>query len=155
MFLYSLLLSLTGLVPDIDALLHVHRWATHSIVVSGALFLILYLVFSYRWRGLLRYVALAHVLYTLHIVTDMFTAPTPVLWPLVRESYMVYPDATGQLGPGGLVVYLNTSIVSVPTDFSPREYIEGPIVSPTGAVLLVATAAVLAIERVCPRVCRG
>jgi len=76
---YAALLALVSLLPDLDALLGVHRWVTHSLPVALAVALPV-LAATYVARG--RYLGtatLALALYSLHVALDTLTSPTPVL----------------------------------------------------------------------------
>ncbi|MFZ8793315.1 MAG: hypothetical protein ACO2O2_05450 [Acidilobaceae archaeon] len=74
----ALLVGLVGLISDVDALLRIPRWITHSLVLV-VLFATPLVVIVY-WRGKRCFgLALATLLiYTLHLLLDVFTGPTPV-----------------------------------------------------------------------------
>jgi len=81
----ALALATIAVLPDLDALLHVHRSMTHSllVVVVPILALALFLK-SHR-----RFLALAYLSLASHIFLDLFVAYTPILWPLTPYSYWV------------------------------------------------------------------
>jgi len=143
---YALLLALAGLLPDIDALFRVHRWFTHSIFVAALASCAAVALALAVDRELLRYVAAASALYMLHIVLDVFTAPTPILWPLVNSSIMVLVSVDGVVTAGGASVAPSIAVISKAADFTPRQVIEGPVLTPLGTVVTIAAAAVLALE---------
>jgi len=142
----ALLLALAGLLPDIDALFRIHRWATHSPVLSSLSALVAVVLALYIGRGSPRYVALASALYILHIALDMFTAPTPVLWPLTAQAYMMVTWVNGTVSGCGISVAPSISIHSEPADFTQRPSVDGPIVSTMGMVAGVGVTVVLLIE---------
>ena len=76
---YALLLALIGLLPDTDVLLRIHRWVTHSLILTVTLITIATIPVLYIDHKYLEHLALASTLYILHIILDIFTAPTPVL----------------------------------------------------------------------------
>lgn len=145
-FRVALILAFVGLLPDIDALLMVHRWVTHSLILALFVGVLAFLV-SLRFSGLAsRYVLAALLLYATHIVMDVFTAPTPALWPLVDSSLMVKVNVNGLISHDGLGVIPALSIESLPSDFTRRYFIEGPIISAHGIILFLAVAAATSIE---------
>jgi len=147
---YAALLALVGLLPDLDALLGIHRWVTHSLPVALAVALPV-LAATYVARG--RYLGtatLALALYSLHLALDTLTSPTPVLWPLA-PSVWVRVGVGGRVGPGGVLVDVALATVTKPADFSRRAYVEGPIVSEVGLVLAVVALAVEVAEHIAGR----
>ena len=80
---YALIIAFVGLLPDVDALLGVHRWITHSVLVAllaSTPLLALTYVLGERY---VKVVLLALLLYTLHLVLDLLIGPTPILYLLV------------------------------------------------------------------------
>jgi membrane-bound metal-dependent hydrolase YbcI (DUF457 family) len=132
----ALLLAFVGLLPDVDALLLVHRWVTHSIPVALlALAPLLALTYAYR-REYVGVAVLAVLLYTLHIVMDLLTGLTPALWPLT-PALAVNIEVNGAYSVNGVKVTPGFEVVVEPVDFARRDLVEGPLVSETGLVLLV------------------
>jgi membrane-bound metal-dependent hydrolase YbcI (DUF457 family) len=132
----ALLLAFVGLLPDVDALLLVHRWVTHSVPVALlASTPLLVLTYTYR-RRYFGVVVLAVLLYTLHIVMDVFTGLTPALWPLA-PALALHIRVNGVYSVDGVRVTPGFEIVVGPVDFARRDLVEGPLVSETGLVLLV------------------
>jgi membrane-bound metal-dependent hydrolase YbcI (DUF457 family) len=139
----ALLLAFVGLLPDVDALLLVHRWVTHSIPVALlASTPLLALTYAYR-RGYVGVAVLAVLLYILHIVMDLLTGLTPALWPLT-PALTVNIEVNGAYSVNGVRVTPGFEVVVEPVDFARRDLVEGPLVSETGLVLLVV-ATVLTI----------
>ena len=79
----SLLAGLAGIVPDFDALLHAHRGPSHSMILP------LMALIASVLLDTPRILQATLALYLLHIAVDAFTGPTPLLWPLSRDNYMV------------------------------------------------------------------
>ncbi|MBS7622046.1 metal-dependent hydrolase, partial [Candidatus Bathyarchaeota archaeon] len=117
-FRVSAVIALSGLLPDVDALLMVHRWVTHSFVSVLVFGVIVLLVTARLSRPYLAYVAVALSLYSIHIIMDVFTAPTPILWPLTRSSYTVNVNVNGILSHEGAALVPAVSIESMPADFT-------------------------------------
>lgn len=138
----SLVISLIALLPDVDVLFRIHRWFTHSVIVLSILLLCLTISLTLfkRYRRYLLYLGVAVMVYLLHLVIDLFTASTPILWPLTIESYSlrmliqgrVAKDSTISIYP---ILKVNTSL----SDFTPRDSLEGPLATDLSIVLAVAT----------------
>jgi len=142
------LIALVGLLPDLDVVLGIHRWITHSLVVAAALSAAALLAARRIGPQAFRYAALACALYALHLAFDALTAPTPLLWPLAGEAYMVSLRLDGALAAGGVALVPRVAVVREAVDFTPRP-LEGPIVSAGGVIMAVTAGALLAAERIC------
>jgi membrane-bound metal-dependent hydrolase YbcI (DUF457 family) len=141
----ALLVGLVGLIPDVDALLRIHRWVAHSLVLV-ALFATPLIILVY-WRGRKYFgLALATLLvYTLHLMLDVFTGPTPVLYPLAG-SIWVKIQVNGVSTATGIAVNPSITVATVKPDFTQMEIVEGPLVTETGSVIVVVTAVILLLE---------
>jgi membrane-bound metal-dependent hydrolase YbcI (DUF457 family) len=141
----ALLLALVGLLPDVDALLLVHRWVTHSIPVELlASTPLLALTYTYR-RGYFGVAVLAVLLYTLHIVMDLLTGLTPALWPLA-PALAVDIEVKGAYSVNGVRVTPGFKVVVEPVDFARRDSVEGPLVSEMGLMLALVVALISLVE---------
>jgi F0F1-type ATP synthase membrane subunit c/vacuolar-type H+-ATPase subunit K len=141
----ALLIGLVGLIPDVDALLRIHRWITHSLVLV-ALFAIPLITLVY-WRKR-RYFGLALttlLIYTLHLLLDIFTGPTPILYPLA-DSIWIKIQVNGASTATGITVTSSITVATMKPDFTQREIVEGPLVTETGAIIAVVTAVILLLE---------
>ena len=145
----AVLLCLFGLLPDIDVFLGIHRWYTHSMVIATLIAIpLIGMLWLSRFRRFLRIAIAAYLLYTLHIVLDLFTAPTPVLWPAHREAYMVSIEVVGVVDPGVEIgVDSRIELYSESTGFVVHR-VEGPIVSTSGMLIAIAIALLLLVEKV-------
>lgn len=154
-FRVAAFIALAGLLPDVDVLFLVHRWVTHSLVltmVAGVLVLAVTVWFS---KSAVIPVSVVFALYATHIVMDALTSPTPVLWPLIGLSHAVKINVNGLLSSGDVALIPAISIESAPLEFTRRYFIEGPIVSEYGVVIALAVAAALLVEFLAGRVGRG
>jgi membrane-bound metal-dependent hydrolase YbcI (DUF457 family) len=141
----ALLVGLVGLIPDVDALFRIHRWITHSLVLV-ALFTTPLVILVY-WRGR-RYLGLALatlLIYTLHLLLDIFTGPTPILYPLA-DSIWIKIQVNGASTATGITVNPSITVATVKPDFTQMEIVEGPLVTETGAIIAVVTAVILLLE---------
>jgi hypothetical protein len=141
----ALLLAFVGLLPDVDALLLVHRWVTHSVPVALlASTPLLALTYAYK-REYVGVAVLAVLLYTLHIVMDLLTELTPIMWPLT-PAVAVNIEVNGVYGVDGVRVTPGFEVVVGPVDFARRDSVEGPLVSETGLVLALIVALTSLVE---------
>jgi membrane-bound metal-dependent hydrolase YbcI (DUF457 family) len=141
----ALLLAFVGLLPDVDALLLVHRWVTHSIPVALlASTPLLALTYAYR-RGYVGVAVLAVLLYALHIVMDLLTGLTPIMWPLV-PALAVNIEVNGAYSVNGVRVTPGFEVVVGPVDFARRDSVEGPLVSETGLMIALVVALISLAE---------
>jgi membrane-bound metal-dependent hydrolase YbcI (DUF457 family) len=141
----ALLVGLVGLIPDIDALLRIHRWITHSLVLVTLIATpVVALVYWYRRRyfGLALTILL---IYTLHLLLDIFTGPTPILYPLA-DSIWVKIHVNGASTTAGITVNPSITVATVKPDFTRREIVEDPLVTEMGAIMAVVTAVILLLD---------
>jgi len=61
---YALFIALIGLLPDVDMLLRIHRWAIHSLVPVALIASVTALILLYTKRSYLKHLSLATLLYT-------------------------------------------------------------------------------------------
>ena len=141
----ALLVAFIGLLPDVDALLRIHRWVTHSLVLAVLLFSGLVLLAS-QWKRARTLVLVALALYVLHIALDVFTAPTPVFWPLDARSYYVKVGLEGSVSGGGIQLVPSLKLIATESDFAVKPVLEAPLITATGIITSIAVAAALAAE---------
>ena len=142
----AFLIGLIALLPDLDVLVHVHRSATHSIILLLAFALPPATLLAYKMPKL-KADCLAAVLSLIsHPLLDMFQGYTPALYPLVENSIFVSVNA-GVLMGEGLRPYLDVSVTTMPVDFSPFTSLDAVMV--TGQSLPISIALILA-----PVICR-
>jgi len=83
----ALVISVFALLPDLDILFYIHRSFSHSAIfilfIGG-------IATTLLWRTRYReYALLATVGSLSHVMLDMFTSYTPVLWPIYNQSLWV------------------------------------------------------------------
>ncbi|MEM0361262.1 MAG: metal-dependent hydrolase [Sulfolobales archaeon] len=144
---YAVLLALVGLLPDIDALFRIHRWFTHSLIIASLAFLAAYVIALKLKPKASKLVITAYILYSAHIILDIFTAPTPIIWPLTSMSYMFKVGIDGIISADGVAITQNIKLDITPADFTQRPMIEGPIISETSLTTAVAVATAIVVER--------
>ena len=143
----SAIIAFIGLLPDVDALLRIHRWATHSLILAIAGGLMLAALLTLLGRKSLKILYLSIALYIIHIIMDIFTAPTPLLWPLTGDAYTISLEVDGSVSSKGIAVIPLIELSREGVNFTQREVIEGPIASPTGVIISIASIAAITAER--------
>jgi membrane-bound metal-dependent hydrolase YbcI (DUF457 family) len=142
---WALLLGILGLLPDVDALLGIHRWLTHSLVVIALVATPLLALIRLRWRGIFGLALLALLIVALHPVIDMFTGQTPILWPLI-DSVWIRVSVNGVTSSRGVAITPSIAVITSRPSFAGREVVEGPIVAEVGAILAVVATVVLVLD---------
>jgi membrane-bound metal-dependent hydrolase YbcI (DUF457 family) len=142
---WALLLGILGLIPDIDALLRIHRWLTHSLVVIVLVATPLLALIRLRWRGKFSLALLALLIVALHPVMDVFTGQTPILWPLV-DSVWIKVSVNGASSSTGVTITPSIAVITSRPSFTQREVVEGPVVTELGVVLAVVAVVILALD---------
>ena len=143
---YALFIALIGLLPDIDVLLRVHRWVTHSLIPVALVASATAVILLYTRRSYLKYLALATTLYILHIALDIFVAPTPLLWPLTSQAYMLDITLSSTITEDGIVIDPQIAIITNNADFTRKPAIDGSLVSTTGVIIAIGVIAIIIIE---------
>jgi len=124
--------------------LRIHRWITHSLVLAALISIPLVALIYWRRRyfGLALTTLLIH---TLHLLLDIFTGPTPILYPLA-DSIWIKIQVNGASTATGISITPSITVTTMKPDFTQREIVEGPLVTETGAILAVVTAFILLLE---------
>lgn len=144
---YALVFSLIGLLADLDVLLGVHRWITHSIVVVVVVFTALYTSLSVlKLKKYVKLLVLSLLIYTLHPVMDLLYGPVPLLYPLTQQSYSLRVSVDGGVGFNGVTLTPSFEVNVKPVDFTRSYLVEGPLVSSEGLLIALAVAMVLLVE---------
>jgi len=142
---YSLIIALAGTLPDIDVVFRIHRWVTHSLIVTlAALTPTLIIIYLFR-REYVRIAVLAASLYVTHVILDTLTSPTPLLWPLT-QSIQIKAEITGAISNDGITIKPLMNATTKPTDFTQKTIIEVPLITETSLILAIATAAITLTE---------
>lgn len=136
----ALVLGAVALLPDLDVLLHVHRFVMHSLVVVGLVGLGVFVVVRGVRPTYSRLVVLGTLSLVSHVVLDVFSGATPVLWPLLGGSVALALDGSVTIGslPG---FSLEGEVRLVESGFRPFDSLDAPVF--TGAGLVVAVLLML------------
>ena len=143
---YAVFIALAGLLPDLDVLTGIHRWVTHSLVPLFVIASAVALALFYVHRSYLKYLALISLLYVLHIVLDFMAGPTPMLWPLSNQAYMLRIELNGEVSAGGVSLMPQVALIAEPADFTPRPMIKGSLISSMSVLMAVVVVVVTVVE---------
>ena len=128
----AFLLSLLALTPDLDVLLHYHRSITHSLIPW---IIITMPLLALNWEsGSVNVIILALLALTSHILLDL-TGYTPILYPIVKDSYRINVNFNMHLGSSPNFKF-NLKVMSRPTTFKPIERLDAKLF--TGEGLLIS-----------------
>ena len=128
-------LALLGILPDMDALLLIHRSFSHSFVVLGLLFLVILLI-TERFRfAPPKFVALAFLVVASHIVLDLGSL-TPILWPIYPYDVSLKIAINLVLG-NGVGLTPSFKLTETPTEFIKVTGIDYPLFTEEGLLLTV------------------
>ena len=126
-----------ALLPDLDVLLHVHRSMTHSILILGGIaFLAALLTWGTKYWI---YVPLAAAGLVSHLLLDLFSGYTPVLWPVYNRAVQLIFSSVTHIGSTPTVTF-RADVLTEPVRFEPFDSLDAPIFTSEG---LIASAILL------------
>jgi membrane-bound metal-dependent hydrolase YbcI (DUF457 family) len=133
----ALPLALLGVLPDLDAVLLIHRSMTHSLVVvtvlSAPVFIYAYLKKpSYSPEIVVGFLVLAS-----HSIFDVFMGLTPVLWPLLSQSIWLKLRMNFMYS-SGFSLAPEVKLFSSTTNFTPMTGFDYPLFTGEGIILTLA-----------------
>lgn len=144
----AIIVGLISILPDLDALMHVHRSATHSLVLLTVI-VVASILIAYRLSRSVRLVTASSLGLLSHPVLDMFQSPTPILYPLSQYSYHVSPELmvtiSEEINP-----HMGLSIESEPVGFTQFHSFDAPIFTDTGfavSIILITVPLLYSIWR--------
>lgn len=141
-------LALLGVLPDLDALLLVHRSVSHSVVVLSLVWAPL-LAFAYFIRPEYRRMAALGLLVLLsHPVVDVMGGSTPILWPLMDTSFHIMLSLNGKVG-GGVSLIPRLEVQRTTTVFKQVASLDYPLFTGEGLMvsLILLTPVILSLLR--------
>jgi len=145
----AIFISLVSLLPDLDVLLHTHRSGSHSVIILGAISLMVVGLVS-KLRPRLLILASAGCLALLgHPIMDMFSTYTPILYPLVKDSVYLNVEVRALIA-SSISPILEAEIRTRPTRFENFGRFDAPIFSNESfivSVLLVAIPILLVLSQ--------
>jgi dolichol-phosphate mannosyltransferase len=135
------LAGIVALLPDLDALTHIHRSATHSIITILAITIPIIIITKTKKPNHTKTILLYIIALLTHPILDTFQTYTPILYPLITESILISINA-GIIIDNTLKPYINTIIQTTPTNFTPFTQLDAPLIMPETllpALILIAT----------------
>jgi membrane-bound metal-dependent hydrolase YbcI (DUF457 family) len=136
-FRRALPISLLALLPDLDALLLIHRSLSHSLIILLIAATPITLLISRFKPNLQRPSILGLLSVASHLALDIFTGYTPILWPLYSYSIWVKVELTTHIG-SSLNLSLNACLLLEPTTFHRLQSLDASLL--TGEGLILSTA---------------
>jgi membrane-bound metal-dependent hydrolase YbcI (DUF457 family) len=131
----GLVAGVIALLPDLDVLFHVHRSATHSVIVL--LFFALPAAYLAHRSGVgLRFLAFAVASLLSHPILDVFQDYTPILYPFFDAVFI--DVRAGFLFGEGIKPFFDLTVHTTPVDFTPFASLKGPVLLPKTLPLSLA-----------------
>jgi membrane-bound metal-dependent hydrolase YbcI (DUF457 family) len=147
----ALPISLLALLPDFDALFLIHRSLSHSIIVVLAVAMpIVLLTYKLKPR-LLNYVVLASLVVVSHLILDLFSGYTPILWPLSSCSVWIKTELGVHIG-SSMFIIPSVKLLIQPTTFQHFQSLDAPLFTGEGLIISLLLSAPLLLKAVKKRV---
>jgi|Deesub1362B_J571_1020462.scaffolds.fasta_scaffold00003_141 dolichol-phosphate mannosyltransferase len=129
----ALIIGLAALIPDLDALLYIHRSITHSIIPI-LIITITAIILTQKYGGPkpLIYGIILGVMS--HPILDLFQSYTPILYPLMKNSYKITTEGIITIGTA-IKPELNLDITTMPTPFTSFTQLDAPIFTSQGLII--------------------
>ena len=130
----SIIIGLAALLPDLDALLHVHRWATHSLILLSIAFTPP-IALAYKLNHKHLKLLLASYLAALsHIAMDAFQTYTPILHPAIDQSVWLKVEGNVTIA-STITPKLAATILTAQTNFKKFSALDAPIFTSEGLII--------------------
>ena len=141
----AFLISLFALLPDLDILINVHRFCSHSLILLLAITIPLMLVaMKFSRQKLLSLIIFA---YASHLFLDLFTGYTPILWPLYSQDLWIAFNLFAHISSTPTYT-LQAALQTQPTIFTRFASLDAPLFTSTGtaiSILLIAPTTIKAL----------
>ncbi|MEM3955726.1 MAG: glycosyltransferase [Candidatus Bathyarchaeia archaeon] len=131
----TLILSAIALLPDLDALFHVHRSMSHSLIILGLSWLLILTIIYTIKREYIGFGILCFLALLSHPIMDLFQNYTPILYPILDRSLWVRFDGSFLISSEGFSPRFSVSLVDAPTIFRPFQYLDAPIFTSEGFLI--------------------
>jgi len=136
----ALLAGLVAILPDVDALMYVHRSLTHSIPLL-MIPAILSVLASWKAGKGSRTIAACSLSLLSHPILDLFQSPTPILYPLSQHSYHLSVKMNTLISEK-IIPELSVRVNFEATNFSRFQTFDAPIFTDVGfitSLILIAS----------------
>jgi len=144
----ALLVGFIAILPDIDALVHVHRSFTHSIILISILAALFILISWKIGKGLLTVTACGLSLLS-HPILDLFQSPTPILYPLSEYSYHISIKMNALVSEK-IIPEISAKVSFEQTSFTRFQFLDAPIFTDVGfitSLILIASPTIYYLVR--------
>ena len=122
----AIILGIIATLPDLDALLHIHRSASHSIPILSIITIPVLIAIAKKKPNLTGTTIAAILSLISHPILDAFQTYAPILYPLTQTS--IYINIEGGIIIGQtLAPHLKINIQTTPTNFKPFTQLDAPI----------------------------
>ena len=143
-------LAILGVIPDIDALLLIHRSLSHSIVIMGLIIAPLLVYAKYRRPDLQNTLILAFLVLASHPILDLESL-TPIFWPLLPYSISLKLSLNGVMQEG-LSLRPSISMNSQPTIFTKASGFDYPLFTQEGLLISLILLAPIIYNQIKKRI---
>ena len=127
------IIALAALAPDIDALLHIHRSITHSIIITTITTAPAAIILYKRMPKYLTLLIACYLAVASHILLDTFQTYTPTLYPITENS--IWIKAEGNIIISNTITpKITTTIQTTKTDFTQFQTLDAPIYTSQGLI---------------------
>ena len=127
----ALIASIFAVLPDLDVLFYVHKSITHSIIL---LLLITITAYSFLKKSYGELILLCSLGVASHMILDLFSCYTPILWPLYDRSLWVSFGLNAHFGsPFKLIPSLQ--ILTEPTSLEPFQSLDAEVITSEGIMV--------------------
>jgi dolichol-phosphate mannosyltransferase len=142
----ALLAGFVAILPDIDALMYVHRSLTHSIPLL-MIPAILSLVTSWKVGKGSRTMSACSLSLLSHPILDLFQSPTPILYPLSQHSYHLSVKMNTLISEK-IVPEVSVRVNFETTNFSKFQTFDAPIFTDVGFIISLMLVVFPSIYRI-------
>jgi dolichol-phosphate mannosyltransferase len=144
----ALLVGFIAILPDIDALMHIHRSFTHSIILISII-AALFILMSWKiGRGLPTVTACSLSLLS-HPILDLFQSPTPIFYPFSEYSYHLSIKMNVFISER-IIPEISAKVSFEQTSFTRFQSLDAPIFTDVGfitSLILVASPIIYYLVR--------
>jgi len=144
----AVLAGFIAILPDIDAIMYIHRSFTHSILLLLVLSTIFILASWKVGRGLHTMTTCSLSLLS-HPIIDLFHSPTPILYPLSQYSYHLSVKMNTLISEK-IIPQISAKINLEKTDLTKFKSLDAPIFTDVGfiiSLMLVASPSIYYLAR--------
>jgi hypothetical protein len=129
----AIILAVFGVLPDMDAILLVHRSFSHSIIVIALIYAPIYICSRLFKPEYARIILLGFLVTISHPILDL-GGYTPILWPIYKDSIRLGVSLNGIVNEG-IGFRPNVRIKTEPTSFIKYSSIDYPLFTYDGLII--------------------